>query len=254
MRRYLQGTLDFCCGVYAVLNALSCMYSIDLQTGRKIFQQTLYEFSSFQDVWPRFLRNETDHYWVIRYLLQHRCMGAPYFTGFTQPFSDCLVPGGKSAGACGGVDGSGVAGGGAAGQAGTGKALFENAEGVPSTSTLYLPETHEPSGPTTAKLREKEAEAVWDALASRLGKNASCSGLYKEVALLRFHRFLPGIPQPLVSHWTTAKAVDSHAVILHDASAEEGALFALDKDMLFSGKMRALVRIVPESVVFLSGM
>ncbi|MDL2267667.1 hypothetical protein LJC46_06740 [Desulfovibrio sp. OttesenSCG-928-G15] len=222
MRRYLQGTLDFCCGVYAVLNALSCLYSIDLQTGRKIFQQTLNEFSSFADVWPHFLRNETDHYWVIRYLLQNRCTGAPYFVNFTQPFATGLTAGEPGA--------------------------------MPDFSSLYLPEEHDPSGPSSSNHRTKEAEAVWESLHAHLAENARHSGPYNEVALLRFHRFLPGIPQPLVSHWTTAKAVDERAIILHDASAEEGALFVLDRDMLFSGKIRALVRIVPESVVFLSSV
>ena len=41
MRRYMQGTLDFTCAVYAVINSLSVIHNLDLATGRMILAETL---------------------------------------------------------------------------------------------------------------------------------------------------------------------------------------------------------------------
>ena len=92
MRRYMQGTLDFACGIYAVINALSCIYGLDLAHARKIFQETVHALSKQERVWISFLCNETDHYWLIRWLLGRWCSASPWRLDVRQPFSDCLCP------------------------------------------------------------------------------------------------------------------------------------------------------------------
>lgn len=218
MRRYLQGTLDFCCGIYAVLNALSCLYSIDLNAGRTMFRETLLEFSACENVWRRFLANDTDHYWVVRHMLGRWCSGA-YAATVSQPFSDALAIRDESL----------------------------------RFASMYLPENDNPEGPDSLADCYAQAAEVWGTLRSELPRRSRGNMTSGRVGVLRFHRFLPGVPQPVVSHWTTVKDVTEQAVMLHDASAEQGALFTLDKGTLMPFiKRRPLVRIVPESIVILS--
>ena len=217
MRRYMQGTLDFACGIYAVINALSCMHGLDLAGARKIFQETMLVLSRRETLWDRFLRNETDHYWLVRWMVWRWCLEPSREVTILQPFSDCLLP------------------------PQTGAALEEAA--------LYLPEAHEPAGPACSAAASREAESVWEAMESWFAAGKSGSA---RTALLRFHRFIPGTRQPVVSHWTTAHAANAGAVLLHDASSEPGALFSLErKKLLPEAQTPAMLRIVPESILFL---
>lgn len=215
MRRYLQGTLDFACGIYAVINALSCMYGLDLAGARKIFQETLLQFAAAPSVWPSFVCNNTDHYWVIRYMLERWCDKWPYEVEREQPFSNCMAP--------------------------------DPAALDCNSASLYLPEQDEPEGPAMLKETYEQAVRVWDALDSWFAVPGG-----KRSAILRFHRFIPGISQPVVSHWTTVLGVERSAIRLHDASGENKALHELEKDALITGKnMRPFLRIVPESIALL---
>ena len=217
-RRYLQGTLDFACGIYAVVNALACAHGLDLAGSKYVFQETLLSLSEEPSVWKSFLRNETDHYWLVRYMLQRWCREQPWELVPRQPFSDCLLPGGR--------------------------------EPDLTRAEMFLPEKENDSGPVEAGKARKEAEAVWRALEEWfLGRNA---GRSDRPVLLRFHRFLYHDLRPVVSHWTTAHTISGGALLLHDASSEKNALFALEKNSLMpeSGD-RGLIRIVPESLVLL---
>jgi hypothetical protein len=211
----MQGTLDFTCGIYAVVNALSRTHGIDLENARSIFRETLLALSGQEELWPRFLRNETDHYWLVRWLLERWLLDVPRRLDILQPFSDCLQPRGL---------------------------CFKEAE-------LYLPEAHEPGGPPDRPAARAEALAVWNALHGWLADGETNA----RAAILRFHRFMPGLRRPVVSHWTTAYSANHTAIALHDASAEPGSLFALEREILLPERPApALLRIVPESVVFLS--
>ena len=217
MRRYMQGTLDFACGIYAVINALSCTHGLELANARKIFQETMHALSKQEKAWNSFLHNETDHYWLIRWLLGRWCFESPWRLEIRQPFSDCLSPENRS----------------------------NNFAGM----DLYLPETHAPSGPACPTAAKNEALAVWDALTDWLAGQEGNS----RTALLRFHRFNSGSREPVLSHWTTAKAANDRVILLHDASAEPGAVLALERRSLLPELQHtALLRIVPESVALLS--
>jgi hypothetical protein len=115
---------------------------------------------------------------------------------------------------------------------------------------MYLPEKETPAGPPSPAAAEKEAHEVWSAAAAwfapenRTGK--------RRAAVLRFHRFLPGVVEPVVSHWTTVCRIEKGALHLHDASSDNGALHALEQGRLMPGaRERALLRIVPESLLLL---
>ncbi len=214
MRRYMQGTLDFACGIYAVINALSRTHGLDLENARGIFRESILTLSQQEGIWLHFLRNETDHYWLVRWLLGRWCCEPPRRLEIMQPFSDCLQP--RSC-------------------------CFDDAN-------MYLPEKHEPSGPEDLATARDEALAVWQALHTWFTDDSTAA----KAAILRFHRFMPGLRQPLVSHWTTAHSANHAAIVLHDASAEPGALFTLErKSLLPQTAVPALLRIVPESVVLL---
>lgn len=232
MRRYMQGTLDFTCGIYAVINALSCTHGLELAQARKIFQETMQALSEQEKIWNSFLSNKTDHYWLIRWLLGRWCMEPPWRLDVRQPFADCLLPAPPPE---------------------------NHPEGRPECRKpdwagveLYLPESHAPGGPTCPEAAQNEALAVWNALTDWLSKQEGSDGNTR-AALLRFHKFVPGGREPLVSHWTTARATNDRTILLHDASAEPGALFVLERrNILPEMQHTALLRIVPESVALLS--
>jgi hypothetical protein len=218
MRRYLQGTLDFACAIYAVINALACTHGLELADARKIYRETSLALSGKSDLWPAFLRNQTDHYWLVRYMAGRWCVNPPYRLRPVQPFSSCLLPDGKVSELTG--------------------------------ADLYLPEKESPAGPFSPAAADREARAVWDAALAWFGRDGGATG--KRAAVLRFHRFLPGVAAPVVSHWTTACRLERDILHLHDASSESGALLALEKSVLVPGpRERAFVRIVPESLLLL---
>jgi hypothetical protein len=230
----MQGTLDFTCGIYAVVNALSCIYGLELSQARKIFRETLRALSGQENIWSSLLCNETDHYWLVRWLLGRWCMEPPWQLDIRQPFAGCLLPDNHPDNRIAGQKSDWT------------------------TAALYLPEKHAPRGPACASAAQSEALAVWDVLAGWLDNKNGQKGLEEDdknarAAILRFHRFVPGSREPLVSHWTTARAANDRVILLHDASAEPGALFVLERGSLLPGtEHTALVRIAPESVVLLS--
>ncbi len=231
MRRYLQGTLDYTCGVYAVINALSCTYGLDLNSARGILQEALLHFAERPDLWQAFVTNETDHYWVIRRTLSRWCCAPPRQFLMEQPFGEGLVP---------------------------------DAEGESlNAATVWFPERLAPRGPTLPEDAEKEAFAVWAVLkhwlsdnaaptpASETGGAGTPSGR-RRTAIFRFHRFFPGLHMPVVSHWTTACSFHGNVLSLHDAGAETGAIRNISADDCISTSFTlSMIRIVPESVILL---
>lgn len=238
-KRYLQGTLDFACAAYAVINALSCACKLDLAGARRIFQETGIALAEYPALWRGFMRNETDHYWLVRYMLHRWCRAAPWKLRLRQPFSDCLLPD-------------------------AGKRDLGEAE-------LFLPEQEDERGPPLLEDARQEAASVWERMEDWLDGREKTG----RAALLRFHRFLwhngeiargretsaardpAATPRrietrPRISHWTCADAMDNGLLRLHDASSEANALLGLKaEDVLPEDGTRGLVRIVPESLVLL---
>ncbi len=206
MRRYLQGTLDFDCALYALINALSCTRDIALAGARHIYQETMLSLSACPRLWEAYVRNGTDQYWMIRHLASRWCGGGPWHLRIRQPFGDCLLPDPHYADLAALTD-------------------------VP----LYLPEAAPDTG---GELQT----TVWDTLAAWLGRPARLRAV-----IFRFHRFLPGLALPVVSHWTCGARIFGETLVLHDASGEENALHSLEKGGLLTG----MAHIAPESVLLL---
>lgn len=220
MRRYIQGTLDFACGIYAVINAFSHIHALNLSGARRMFMECQLELSADYRVWKSYLRNETDHYWLVRHLLHRWGPGGRAIAGaglaVSCPFDGQIAPG--------------------------------EADGDIAAAAMYLPERHPPAGPPSLDQAEAEALLVWQTLSRWF--EAGADG---RAALLRFHRFLPMIYEPVVSHWTCVRAMTADVAFLLDASAEDRALHELERRSLMPGSgARALLRIVPESIYLLS--
>jgi hypothetical protein len=222
MRQYFQGTLDFACGLYAVMNALACIHSLDLARARSLFQEFLGVLPAYPALWRAFLRNETDHYWLIRHSLARWCSTPPLACAAEQPFSVCLLP---------------------------------RPEDSLDAARLYLPEREVPRGPASPEEARGEARAVWTILRARFDSDSHKNGIFpvRHAAIFRFHRFLPGVSQPIVSHWTTACRLHDDTLYLHDASAEKEALHTIAAaDCAATASSSPLIRIVPESLIFLA--
>lgn len=220
MRQYLQGTLDYACGIYAVINALACTHGLDLSAARDVLREAFWALPEQPRLWRAFTRNETDHYWLIRRTLSRWCCGLPWEYRAEQPFGEALLPA---------PDGTGL-------------------EDV----SLHLPEHEVPRGPSDFCKAGDEAAAVWAALRIWFAGQQSGNGLYSRVALLRFHRFIPGLEDPIVSHWTTVCRLQEETLHLHDASSEKQAIRAISKsDCCPADFSPAIIRIVPESLLFL---
>ena len=92
MRRYMQGTLDYHCAIYAFINALACLGKADLSDARRIFEDTMFKIAAHPDIFKPFVRNETDHYWLLRFLLSRWAMGGAWQMRVLQPFGTSLLP------------------------------------------------------------------------------------------------------------------------------------------------------------------
>lgn len=215
MRRYMQGTLDFGCGIYAVINALSCTYSLDLADARTIFADTIDELSRHPSLWRGFLHNDTDHYWLVDWLLEYWCGDGRWQLEQQRPF-----PGPPRA-----------------------------AARVLEQAANFLPERNYPRGPSNTGEARAEAQSVWNAISAWFEAGPHNA----KAAVLRFHRFMPGLDRPVVSHWTTVRAVNRETIFLHDASSESGALFELGRATLLPLLHQPpMLRIAPESLILLS--
>lgn len=214
MRRYLQGTLDFACGIYAVINALSLTHSLDLAGARAIFRETHLDITAQPELWADYTGNNTDHYWLVRHMLERWCSAPPYRLRVLRPFD---------------------------GDACSEAFSLARAE-------RHLPENHPPSGPPDRAEAEREAARTWQAADDWLAQHNE----RPRALVMRFHRFVPGMRAPIVSHWTTGKCIEDAVLHLHDASSEPRALLSLPKNILLPYEgVRASVRIVPESLLLL---
>ncbi len=213
----MQGTLDYACAVYAVINALSAVHNLDLAGGRRILAETLYDLSLHPCLWRAFLHNETDHYWLIDYCLARWCRQGKWRLRAMRPFApdpdhwdnldDSKPPLFR-------IDGPG-----------------DN--------------LHDP------RPRGAEADGTVDRIFQVLNEHLGPETGQTRAALLRFLRFIPGSPLPIVLHWTTAIQVVDNSIFLHDSSSEPGALHVLERGLLTAKFGSANLFIEPESITLL---
>ncbi len=194
MQLYYQGQLDFFCALYAVINALTAMFGLNLAQARGLLASTLEETSRHPDLWRATLENKTDFYWLTSYMLAGCHRGSPWPLFVYRPFA----PSGP-------------------------EELPESARDL-SAAALRHPEAEK------ARFADgKEEQAVWSALEAWLPSlpEAPVAGAARRVALLRFHRYVPYMKEPIISHWSVGERFYGGTVHLRDASKEESALRAL---------------------------
>lgn len=211
----MQGTLDYYCGIYAVINALACMDKIDLSTSRTVLSETVLDISKNADLFEQFMRNRTNHYWTVAYTLARwtKCGGLKLES--RQAFNPQWMPG----------------------------------DSTPATEILKTPELFKKESEPEDD-DEKKVDAVWKKLKDWLETNNN--GSINRTAIIRFHRYLAGIAIPVVSHWSTAYRLTNDVLYLHDASGEPHALHTIKReDLNLDDKGVSPVRIVPESIVLL---
>ncbi len=220
MQRYYQGQLDFFCAVYAVINALTAMYGLNLTQARMLFATVLHDVSKYPSLWLATLENKTGFYWLVSYMLQAAGRGSSYPVRAFRPFvTDGSIPG--------------------------------DAADLDLAAPYAV---HEDPG---AFRNPDQADAVWQRFGDWLlpAREAPRPGSVTKTAILRFHRYIPFMPGPVISHWTVADHAFAGALHLRDASKEERALHSLERsgtvlhpDRVDEGHS---VLIEPESVFFL---
>ena len=222
MDRFYQGQLDFFCVVYAVINALTAVFGLNLSQARALLASALYDVSCHPQLWQATLENKTDFYWLAEYLLASCRRGSRYPLFVYRPFAP-------------------------AGQ----ETVRESALDL-SAALLYRPEELKQPG-----AGPKAEAALWSALEEWLPtlQVPPAPGTARRVALLRFHRHVPYMKTPIVSHWTAADRMGADVLHLRDASREDSALHVLvrEQTVLHPDETSAEQNVVlePESLFFL---
>lgn len=221
MQRYYQGQLDFFCAIYAVINALTALYSLTLAQARVLLASMLSDVSKQPDIWRATLENKTDFHWLAEHMLLACGKGASYPVKVFRPFSAMRdIP----------------------------ESAADLREAKPYAD-IGLAEDFQGSGP-------ERAEIIWSKLEDWLdySDEQPQSGTVWRVAVLRFHRYIQYLEAPVVSHWSVADRRSNGLICLRDASKEENAIYSFTKSATAFSKedvsASRTVRIEPESVFF----
>lgn len=215
MQRFYQGQLDFFCAAYAVINTLTALYGISLSQARALLASALTDVARHSALWQAMLFNATDFYWLTEYMLLACSKSPTYSIRVFRPFAAA-------------------------------REIPETALDLAQASAHALP------GSVVT-----DADIIWPALeewlpATRVQPRA---GSAHRAAILRFHRYIRYVSNPVVSHWSVMDCHHAGVFQLRDASKEENALYSLSRDIcvfipeLVSEKYP--VRIEPESLFFI---
>ncbi|CAK7001988.1 MAG: hypothetical protein DELT_00067 [Desulfovibrio sp.] len=220
MQRYYQGQLDFFCAIYAVINALTALYGINLTQARALLATILSDVSRHPGLWEATLLNETDFHWLADHMLLACARSPSYPVRVSRPFT-CDHEISETA-----LD-------------------LANARAYCETPYDY------------GLRKPQNAPILWQAFTSFLPEmpEQPRAGTAKRVAMLRFHRYIRYVDTPVVSHWSVADYRRDGLLHLRDASKEESALYSLDPAVtVFAPELISethTVRIEPESVYFI---
>ena len=218
MQRYYQGQLDFFCAVYAVINALTAMFGINLTQARMLFATALYDTSKHPSLWLATLENKTDFHWLVAYMIQAASRGSSYPLRAFRPFvADGKIP--------------------------------------DEAADLAQAALHVAGGQSFRN--PGNADTFWRRIDDWLlpSEAPPMPGSVSRTLIFRFHRYIPFISEPVISHWSVADHIFAGKLHLRDCSKEERALHNLDRTVTVLHPDRVddahNVRIEPESVFFL---
>lgn len=220
MQRYYQGQLDFFCAIYAVINALTALYGLTLSQARALLATILSDISTHPGLWQATLLNKTDFHWLTEHMLIACVKGHSYPVRVFRPFAlDREIP--EAA-----VD-------------------LNNAR-------VYTETPH-----NDALGKPENTPVLWKAFTDFLPEleTQPKTGTARRVVILRFHRYMRFVEDPVVSHWSVADRHYNDLLHLRDASKEESALYSLDPAVtVFAPELISdtrNVRIEPESIYFI---
>ena len=219
MQRYYQGQLDFFCAIYAVINALTALYGINLAQSRALLASILGDLSTYPELWRTTLENRTDFHWLTAHMLYACGKGISCPVQTFRPFA-------------------------------VQREIPESAANL-DHAQAYCDEEY------AGLVRGTLAPQIWAAFEDWLPETREQprAGCAKRVVILRFHRYMQFLDTPIVSHWSVVDHYHKGVFHLRDASKDEGALYSLDKNVtvfapeLVSGDWN--VRVEPESVYFI---
>lgn len=196
MQRFYQGQLDFFCAIYAVINALTALYGINLTQGRALFASMLSDISLHPGLWRATLANKTDFHWLTAHMLLGCSKGASYPVRVFRPFT---------------IE----------------RELPENA------ADLTLARAYNENPLDEQFCFPESAPAIWTELEKWIptGNEQPRAGTARRVAILRFHRYMRFVREPVVSHWSVVDRRSGGLFHLRDASMEKNALYSLDKNI-----------------------
>lgn len=254
MTPYHQGQLDFFCAVYAYINGVRLLYGAQLTQAREILATALSEISARPALWHALITNNTDHHWVLPYMLGRFSASGPLALKLG------LLPEKPPAD-------------------------LQNASPAALNSWLRLgrpaplnldeldeaamwrpgvefgPHLAGPGQSPAPGKRPWQNEAVWQIIRAWL-PSRKLLGVFgppskqKRCLLLRFHRFLPYQPgPPLISHWTTGQDFSKDTLNLFDCTANKEATHSLNptQTALYPEHLdgKRLFALEPQSLYFL---
>ncbi|SBW05061.1 conserved hypothetical protein [uncultured delta proteobacterium] len=215
MQRFYQGQLDFFCAAYAVVNALTALYGINLSQARVLLATALADVSRHPELWRATLYNDTDFHWLSDYMLLACGKAASYPVRVFRPFAET-------------------------------REIPESAADLATAKPYRDPYAMTP-----------DSDVIWSALEEWLPATHTQprAGSARRAVILRFHRYIRYVPNPIVSHWSVTDCHHAGVFQLRDASKEENALYSLDREVtVFAPELvseKHPVRIEPESLYFL---
>ena len=220
MQRFYQGQLDFFCAIYAVINALTALYGISLTQGRALFATILSDISQHSELWHATLENGTDFHWLVEHMALACQKGTSCPVRVHRPFA----------------------------------AVRDIPE---SAADLDFAQKFTDGGCSAAYSSFNRSHILWEKMEEWLlcTPVKPRAGTLRHVALLRFHRYIPFVETPIVSHWSVADYHHNGIIYLRDASKEENAVYSFDKEATAFSREGISdvcnVYIEPESVFFM---
>ena len=215
MQRFYQGQLDFFCAAYAVINAMTAMYGINLSQARALLASALADVSRHPVLWQATLYNETDFHWLADYMLFACNKSITYPIRVSRPFAEL-------------------------------HAIPETAANLAEAKPFIAPSA-------TSNNPDEIWSALENWLPDTPGQPKA--GSARRVVLLRFHRYIRYVNKPIVSHWSMMDCHHVGIFTLRDASKEENALYSIDRDMTVFDERQISekfpVRIEPNSLYFI---
>lgn len=253
MNPYHQGQLDFFCAIYSFINSARLLYGLQLERCREILATALQEISERPALWYTMLGNQTDHHWVLPYMLGR--FGGPGGLPMRvaqlpeKPLLNISEPDDKE--------------------------LCEWLRLAPpepinlnmlGPEHIYRPDVEFginmplPDLRTAPASRQWSPEKLWELLQRWLPSKkfmGSFSAPQKQqcCVILRFHRFLLYQPTPAISHWTSGQHFAKNILHLFDCTANKEATHSLNLQelALYPEQIggRRLFAVEPQSVIFL---